>query len=322
MLKRFSYHNILIYILIFSASYLLSADEYLIIEPWKIDLQILLGFTDDQVDGVMGKETFEALKKFAFQHDITDVVIRGEFDDLGFWGFQQYMMKYHQFWIRELKNRKIIEDVSNKEYIQQAEETLYSFEIAIQNAQLEVERLTRSKTIAKREAREKQVMDEWQEEKQEVERIITALNKAILTAEEESEKWSLERIRAQRLAEEQEQLARLEERKLEASILTSDLEDAINVAKREIDRLVDENKKLKSLISTSTDTKNLAVELKAELKVTKIQMDSLSDQKDSLEKILKSIDQKVINQGSGFKDPKAKEQKKKWYQWFWPFGKD
>ena len=51
-------------------------------------------------------------------------------------------------------------------------------------------------------------------------------------------------------------------------------------------------------------------------------MDSLSDQKDSLEKILKSIDQKVINQGSGFKDPKVKEQKKKWYQWFWPFGKD
>ena len=322
-MNPFRHFNILIIIiLICSACNILCAEDNPSIEQWKYDLQILLRFSNDEVDGVLGKETFEALKKFAIKHDLTDVVLRGEFDDLGFWGFQQYIMKYHQFWIRELKNRKIIEDVSNKEYIQQAEETLYSFEIAIQNAQLEVERLTRSKTIARREAREKQEMDEWKQEKQEVERIITALNKAILTAEVESEKWSLERIRAQRLAEEQEQLARLEERKLEASIITSDLEDAINVAKREIDRLVDENKKLKSLISTSTDTKKLAVELKAELKVTKIQMDSLVDQKDSLEKILKSIDQKVINQGTGFKDPKAKEQKKKWYKWFWPFGKD
>lgn len=301
---------------------MLSADENLIVEPWKVDLQILLGFKDAQIDGVMGIETFDALKKFAFQHDLTDVVIRGEFDDLGFWGFQQYIMKYHQYWIRELKNHKIIEDVSNKEYIQQAEETLYSFEIAIQNAQLEVERLTRSKTIAKREARETQARNEWQQEKQEVERIISALNKAILTAEEESEKWSLERIRAQRLAEEQEQLARLDKRKLEASILTSDLEDAINVAKREIDRLVDENNKLKSLISTSTDTKQLAVELKVELQVTKMQMDSLSAQKDSLEKVLQSIDQKIIKQVPDYKDPKAKKQKKKLYKWFWPFGKN
>ena len=88
-------------------------------------------------------------------------------------------------------------------------------------------------------------MKEWQQEKLEVERIITSLNKAILIAEEESEKWGLERIRAQRLAEEQEQLARLEKRKLEATIITSDLQDVINVAKREIDRLVYENKKLK-----------------------------------------------------------------------------
>ncbi len=336
-MNRFLYHKILISILIFSASYLLYAEDNSIVEPWKVDLQILLGFTDDQVDGVMGKSTFEALKKFAIQHDLTDVVMRGEFDDLGFWGFQQYIMKYYQFWIRELKNRKIIEDVSNKEYVKQAEETLYSFEMAIQNAQLEVERLTRSKTIALREAKEKQAIVEWQQEKEEVERIITALNKAILTAEEEAGKWSLERIRAQRLAEEQEQLARLDERKLEASILTTDLEDAINVAKREIDRLVEENKKLKSLINTSVDTKQLADQLKAELQeakmqmdslytreitdglkaelqATRVQIDSLSIQKDSLEKKLEEIEGKVIE--------KSPPKKKKWYKRIWLFGKE
>ena len=106
-MNRFLYHKILISILIFSASYLLYAEDNSIVEPWKVDLQILLGFTEDLVDGVMGISTFEALKKFAIQHDLTDVVMRGEFDDLGFWGFQQYIMKYHQYWIRELKNRKI-----------------------------------------------------------------------------------------------------------------------------------------------------------------------------------------------------------------------
>ena len=315
-ISRFLYHISLLYILILSAYSLILADENSIVEPWKVDLQRLMGFPEHDVDGVMGEITFKALKNFAIQHDITDVVMRGEFDDLGFWGFQQYIMKYHQYWIRELKNQKVIEDVSNKEYVKQAEETLYSFEMAIQNAQLEVERLTRSKTIARREAREKQAMEEWQHEKQKVEQIITALNKAILTAEEQAETWSLERIRAQRLAEEQEQLVRLDERKLEASILTSDLEDAIRVAKKEIDRLVVENNKLKSLISTSTDTKQLAEELKAELQTTKIQMDSLVSQKNSLEKKLLSIDHKVLE-----KSP-AQDKKKKWYKWFWPFSKD
>ena len=51
-----------------------------------------------------------------FTH-LTDVVLRGDYDDLGFWGFQQYMIKYNQYWIRELKNRTIIEDVLNKEYL-------------------------------------------------------------------------------------------------------------------------------------------------------------------------------------------------------------
>ena len=68
----------------------------------------LLGFADETVDGVMGKRTFEALKKFAIQHDLSDVVLRGEFDDLGFWGFQQYIMKYNQYWIRELKNHQMV----------------------------------------------------------------------------------------------------------------------------------------------------------------------------------------------------------------------
>ena len=335
-MNRFSYHNILFIILIYLASDILYAEDNSLVEPWKIDLQILLDFSNDEVDGVLGKETFEALKIFAIKHDLTDVVLRGEFDDLGFWGFQQYIMKYNQYWIRELKNRQIIEDVSNKEYLRQADETLYSFEIAIQNAQLEVERLTHTKAKAKRLAKEKQVMEEWQQEKQEVERIITSLNKAILIAEEESNKWGMERIRAQRLAEEQEQWERLEARKLEATLITSDLEDAISVAKREIDHLVEENKKLKTLITTTTDTRQIADELKAELHTTRIQIDSLytkqitdelqtqlhatriqidslSIKKESLEKKLEEIELQVVDKSSP---------KKKWYKRIWPFGKD
>ena len=44
---------------------------------WKKELQILLGFTDETVDGVMGVETFNALKRFAYHHDLADVVLRG-----------------------------------------------------------------------------------------------------------------------------------------------------------------------------------------------------------------------------------------------------
>ena len=193
---------VLLILLILSGNFLHPQDDSKI-DPWKIDLQILLGFSDDKVDGVMEQKTFEALKIFAKKHDLTDVVLRGDFDDLGFWGFQQYVLKYHEYWIRELKNRNIIEDVLNKQYLRQADETLYSFEIAIQNAQLEVERLTRAKSKARRSAREKQEMDKWQMEKQEAERIINALSKAVITAEEEAEKWTLERIRAKRLNEEQ-----------------------------------------------------------------------------------------------------------------------
>ena len=327
---------VLLFLLILSGNFLHPQDDNKI-DPWKIDLQILLGFSDDKVDGVMGQKTFEALKIFAKNHDLTDVVLRGDFDDLGFWGFQQYMLKYHEYWIRELKNRNIIEDVLNKEYLRQADETLYSFEIAIQNAQLEVERLTRAKSKARRSAREKQEMDKWQMEKQEAERIINALSKAVITAEEEAEKWTLERIRAKRLAEEQEQLSRLDERRVEAALLTSDLEDVIMLAKREIDRLVEENKKLKSLITTTTNTRQIADELKselhtarmqidslytrqirgalkAELKATRMQIDSLSIQKDSLEKILEKIELKVAE--------KSPPEKKKWYKRIWPFGKD
>ena len=337
IINRFRYYYPLIIFLVFTACNPAYSEDQSTIEPWKIDLQILLGFSDDKVDGVMGQETFEALKIFANKHDLTDVVMRGEFDDLGYWGFQQYMLKYHEYWIRELKNRKIIEDVLDKEYLRQADETLYSFEIAIQNAQLEVERLTQTKSKAKRSAREKQEMDKWQMEKQEAERIINSLSKAVITAEEEAEKWTLERIRAKRLAEEQEQLSRLDERRVEAALLTSDLEDVIMLAKREIDRLVEENKKLKSLITTTTNTRQIADELKselhtarmqidslytrqirgalkAELKATRMQIDSLSIQKDSLEKILEKIEVKVVE--------KSPPEKKKWYKRIWPFGKD
>ena len=336
IINRFRYYYLLIIFLVFTAYNLAYSEDQSTIEPWKIDLQILLGFSDDKVDGDMGQETFEALKIFAKKHDLTDVVLRGDYDDLGFWGFQQYIIKYNQYWIRELKNRKIIEDVLDKEYLRQADETLYSFEIAIQNAQLEVERLTQAKSKAKRSAREKQEIEKWQMEKQEAERIINALSKAVITAEEEAEKWTLERIRAKRLAEEQEQLARLDERKVEAALLTSDLEDVIMLAKREIDRLVEENNKLKTLITNTTETRQIANELKAELhtarmqidslytrqisgalkaelKVTRMQIDSLSIQKDSLEKILKIIEVQVPG--------KSPSPKKKWYKRIWPFGK-
>ena len=328
--------SLLIFVL--SAFNLFYANEHSTKEPWKIDIQILLGFNEKQIDGIMGKDTFEALKKFAYQHDLTDVVLRGEFNDLGFWGFQQYMVKYHQYWIRELKNRKIIEDVSNQEYIKQAEETLYSFQMAIQNAQREVERLSYSKIKILRDKKELEARDSWKQEKKEVERLITSLNKAIVTASDEAEKWSLERLRAQRLAEEQEQLSRLEERKLEASILTADLEDAIVVAKREIDRLVEENKKLKILIESTVNSKQIADQLKEELhfarmqldslysrkitdqlskelETTRFQIDSLSVRKDSLENILQSVNEEIITKSKDVK------KKRKWYNWLWPFGK-
>ena len=337
IINRFRYYYPLIIFLVYTACNPAYPEDQSTIEPWKIDLQILLGFSDDKVDGDMGQETFEALKIFAKKHDITDVVLRGDYDDLGFWGFQQYIIKYNQYWIRELKNRRIIEDVLDKEYLRQADETLYSFEIAIQNAQLEVERLTQAKSKARRSAREKQEIEKWQMEKQEAERIINALSKAVITAEEEAEKWTLERIRAKRLAEEQEQLARLDERKVEAALLTSDLEDVIMLAKREIDRLVEENNKLKTLITNTTETRKIANELKTdlhtarlqidslytrqitgalktELKATRMQIDSLSIQKDSLEKILEKIEVKVVEI--------SPPEKKKWYKRIWPFGKN
>jgi len=238
-------------------------------------------------------------------------------------------MKYHQYWIRELKNNKIIDDVINKEYLKQADQTLYSFERAIENAQLEVERLIHAKSKAKRIAEEKQKIKDWKKEKNEADRIISALGKAIVTAEEEAGKWGLERIRAIRLAEEREQLERLEERKLEAVLLTSDLEDVIRIAKNEISRLADSNNELKSFIQTSADTKSVAESLKAELKEARLDLDSLAIKKDSLESKLKYIESKIgaellheyeSSQLLEVKDTPGSE-KKKWYQKLWPFSK-
>ena len=315
-------NNIIKILFIFAFSILLFAEENFTPEPWKIDIQILLGFSEKQVDGIMGKATFEALKSFAIEHKLTDVVLRGEYDDLGFWGFQQYIIKYNQYWLRELKNRNIIEDVVDKDYLRQADETLSSFEKSIENAQLEVERLIHGKSKSKRIAQENQEMDKWQQEKKEAEHIISALGKAILTAEEEAEKWGMERIRALRLAEEQEQLERLEERKLEAIILTSDLEDVIRIAKNEISRLVDENNKLKTFLSTSADTKSMAENLKSELKQARLELDSLSVQKDSLENKLQYIESKVGEKiFAEYDKESAPVKKKRWYRWLWPFGK-
>ena len=122
----------------------------------------MLGFTGEEVDGVMGVVTFNALKRFAYHHDLVDVVLRGEFEDIEFWGFEQYLIKYHKYWIREIKNQRIFKDVHDKEYLRQADETLYTFEIAIQNAKLEVGRLAQAKSRAKRLAQEKQESEKWE----------------------------------------------------------------------------------------------------------------------------------------------------------------
>ncbi|MBC8256781.1 MAG: hypothetical protein H8E85_05665 [Candidatus Marinimicrobia bacterium] len=321
-MNHYRQNNIIKYLFIFAFSILLFAENASTPDPWKIDIQILLGFSENQVDGVMGEATFEALKSFAIEHDLTDVVLRGEYDDLGFWGFQQYIIKYNQYWLRELKNRTIIEDVVDVDYLRKGDETLSSLEKSIENAQIEVERLIHAKSKSKRIAHENRAMDKWQKEKKEAERIISALGEAILTAEEEADKWGMERIRALRLAEEQEQLERLEERKLEAVILTSDLEDVIRIAKKEINRLVDENNKLKNFLTTSADTKSMAEALKSELKQARLEMDSLSVQKDSLEKKLQYIESKVGEKVfAEFDKENAPVKKKRWYRWLWPFGK-
>ena len=333
-MSRFRYKYFLILtFLFFSVCNLICAQDNTAVDQWKFDLQILLGFTEDEVDGVMGIETFNELKRFAYNHDLADVVLRGEFEDIERWGFEQYLIKYHAYWIREIKNQGIFKDMHNKEYLRQADETLYTFEIAIQNAKLEVERLTQAKLKEERLAKEQQETQNWEVEKNEAERLTAELQKSIMAAELESEKWALERKRAQRLAEEKEQLTKLQERKLEAAILVSDFEDVITVATREIDRLIVENNKIKNFITSSKNTKLLAEELKTELRDTRIQIDSLSIQKDSLEKkLLKiellvakkippdSLEKKLLEIEAlvGIKSVPA-HKKKKWYQRIWPF---
>ena len=65
--------------------------------------------------------------------------------------------------------------------------------MSIENAQFEVERLIHAKSKSKRIAREKHEMDNWQKEKVEAERIISALGEAIIKAEEQAGKWGMER---------------------------------------------------------------------------------------------------------------------------------
>ncbi len=279
-------------------------------ETWKKELQVLLDFRGEKVDGIMGIETFNALKKFAISHDLTDVVLRGQFEDIGFWGFEQYLIKYQTYWVREIKNQRIIDDVQNKEYIRQADETLYSFEIAIQNAQLEVERLLRAKAEAKRLAREKQELQKWDLEKKEAERLTTELQRAILKAEVEADKWSLERLMAKRLAAEKEQLDRLNARKAEAIRLTNELEEIISSAKSEIDRLIDENKKMKKIIKDTEKTETMAEELIVQLSVTQNelteaqgQIQVLSVRNDTLDKKLQDTKVEIENMLKSAKNP-------------------
>ena len=287
-------------------------------EIWKRELQILLGFTGEDVDGVMGIETFNALKRFAYHHDLEDVVLRGEYGDIEFWGFEQYLIKYHPYWIREIKNQRIFKDVHDKEYLRQADETLYTFEIAIQNAKLEVERLALAKSRAKRLAQEKQESEKWDIEKQEAERLTAELRKSIMLAESEVDKWSLERLRAQRLASEKEQLEILNSRKAEATRLTYELEDIITSAKDEIDRLIEENKKMIILIENSEKTETMAEELITKLSVTQNelkeaqdQIQDLSDRNDTLDIKLQDAKIEIINMIQNAKRPWWKIWKKK-----------
>ena len=114
---RLRHNNILsIIFLCYSICNVLLAEDNASIEQWKFDLQILLGFSDDRVDGVMGIDTFNALKKFASDYDLADVVLRGEFEDIERWGFKQYLIKYHVYWLRELENQRIFQDIHDKEY--------------------------------------------------------------------------------------------------------------------------------------------------------------------------------------------------------------
>ena len=265
-------------------------------EIWGKEIQVLMGFRGEEVDGVMGVKTFGALKDFATKHDLTDVVMRGTFEDMGYWGFEQYLIKYHAYWIRELKNQRVIDDVKNKEYIRQAEETLYTFDIAIQNARLEAERLEGAKTKARRLAQEREESEKWQIEKKETQRLTTDLEQAIMIAEVEAEKWFYERLRAQRLTAEREQLERLNSRKAEAKRLTYELEDIISSASGEIDRLVDENTKMKTLIVNSENTETMAEELLNTLTQTKdnltdaqTQIQALSVRNDTLEIMMQNM---------------------------------
>ena len=280
-------------------------------QPWKMDLQILLGFTGEDVDGVLGRITFTSLQKFAKRNGITDVVLRGEYDDLGFWGFQIYLVKYHKYWMRELKNRRIIDDVLNKEYIRQADDALYAFEIAIQEAQEEVDRLQRAKLKAKRLAEEKLETEKWEVEKKEAERLVIELNQAILEAEVEAEKWELERTRARRLAEEQKQFEKLASRKAEATRLTRELEDVIFGAKGEIDRLVEENHRMLDLIEKSYKTESLAEELSVELGAAIEQMELLIIKNDSLEIKLELARIEI----AGLALPQIKKDSKRNWKW-------
>lgn len=279
--------------------------------PWKTDLQVLLGFTGEEVDGVMGRVTFSALQKFAQRNDITDVVLRGEYDDLGFWGFQQYLIKYNSYWMREIKNRRIIDDVLNKEYIRQADDALYAFEIAIQEAQAEVDRLLRAKTKAKRLAEEKLETEKWEIEKKEAERLVVELNIAILEAETEAEKWALERTRARRLAEEQEQLEKLSARKAEATRLTRELEEVIYGAKGEIDRLVEENRRMLDLIEQSARTESIAEKLSRDLTATQEQVGILNNKNDSLEIKLENAKKEI----EALEIPQNKKDSKRDWKW-------
>ena len=68
--------------------------------------------------------------------------------------------------------------------------------------------------------------------------------------------------------------------------------------------------------------KSIAESLKLELKQARLELDSLSVQKDSLEKKIQYIESKVGKKVlADYDNENSPINKKRWYRWFWPFGK-
>ena len=91
-------------------------------ELWKKEIQKLLGFSQSDISGIMDEKTFESLKFFAIRNNISDIFLYREYQDIGVLGFQEYMEKYHEYWLEKLNDRQLLINISNKEYLKNANE--------------------------------------------------------------------------------------------------------------------------------------------------------------------------------------------------------